>query len=208
MFISPCHDTANSILHDWFESELVPKAVHWIQYLIFCEDARGSIVYPVLDEQQPAGLCEHGHGSSLTILGHQSYTVWAGYGEGLLYLPFIQGKILYAMSCHAGADLGQMMVDEYGASGFLGFNDLMYIVANQPFKETSMEPWIALMEGQTMGEAYQRTLDLYDDWIDQYPSQYLIHNRDHFIMYGDTEATLLSGQKIIDDTAEIQIQVE
>ena len=206
--ISPCHDTANLYVHNWMEPYLVPMLDPWELHKFYCEEARGLYhVFPDFEVYHPKGLFEHGHGSTNSITGHNSYAVWALWGGGPQYMPLLEDKIVYFISCYTGQGLGPAMVSEYGARAYMGYDDLCYVGYGGRWKECLLEPWIALVEGCTVGEAYQRGIDMYNWWIDQTGYEHLIHNRDHFVMFGDTDARLLEEEYVPTDSFSTYIGI-
>ncbi len=46
--------------------------------------------------------------------------------------PLLAGKIVAGVACEAASTLGPDLVNTYGVSGFLGFDDLLIVVTNYP----------------------------------------------------------------------------
>lgn len=214
-FICPKYDSATNALYFIFTQYVIPYAQdkEWTILQSLSYSATNDIVHPIMREYDPKGLFEGGHGSNWAISGQNGSMLW--WAQWHKRMTEMRGKIVYLYSCYTGAWLGPWMVSEWKALSYLGFDDEAWIGTSQHYKECAGEPWIALIDGDKISEAYQRTIDKYNYWI-QYlldngqtsSASHLIHNRDHFVTFGNQNAKLITGNKIIDDTETFTINVQ
>jgi len=217
MIVSPHYDGATNTIHIWMQYYVLPTAQNsdlWDLIYIEGEDAMPANVHDACKQFDPKGLFHQGHGSPDTMCGHNGTQIWRTYSTGPLYLPLLAGKIMYFFSCNSGQVLGPLIINEYNGRAWMGFDDSPSLT---PYGMSFIfaEPWIALMEGDSVGTAVQRTIDLYNYWIDYALSHgqsgtasQLIFNRDCFVVFGDLTAKLIEPKtEVIDDTFDFAINV-
>jgi len=204
---SPCHDAVNRIINGWVYDILLDDSDSWTDIIMDCEDVNPDNVHSVMDTHHPLGFIAHGHGGWAGMSGHGNVIIWALYLDHDQYLPLLKDKIVYLISCYTGVQLGPALVNDYGAKVYFGFDDTCYVGSGWHSKLTLLEPWFALMEGDTVQQAYDRTIDKYNYYIDAGFTT-LIHNRDHFIMIGDPNATLFPiDDNMVTDDLNFSIEV-
>lgn len=116
-----------------------------------------------------------------------------------------KNKIFHFLAClcgYPGIGLGQDLVNN-GAKAFLGYSDKFQLLirARREFLDCDMEIDIALLEGDTVGEAYDRAIakfnetikryrDIKGDHFDPIAASILEKDRDILVFYGDKDAKL------------------
>jgi len=218
ILISSKYDSVTTKLNNLMHSYLIPYLVSkgkWDMTIIEGEDDRAENIYPTMEANEFKGVYITGHGGYFSISGHPDEPTEEfpnGRNHYIFYsnnpqsgMEYLEDKIVYALSCYTGVLLGPSAVNVYGCKSYAGYDDKCYAGESQKYIDTIMEYWYSLADGLTTGEAYQRTIDNYNYWIDYYistgeASKYLvlIHNRDCFVLLGDTDVRLIDDKKITD----------
>ena len=132
----------------------------------------------IIKNTLPSFVLFNGHGNSDRILGHNDEPiVIESENEELL-----RGKIVYAVSCHAGASLGVAMVKK-GCITFIGYKDKFAFLTDNNhectpeedelakwFKEASNEVPHALIKGNSTQIAYDKSQRKYKELISKFSS--------------------------------------
>lgn len=137
-------------------------------------------------------------------VSHGTSGTYVGYGPDPLYAvgnyapAEVAGKVVHWTACETAAQLGPDMVAN-GAAAFFGYtNDIVFPpeLASMLF-DCDAEIDIALLGGATAGEAYQRCVARYNDFITEcdnqgksYLAQWLATNRDLLVNLGDAGARI------------------
>ena len=151
---------------------------HWSTFVIKEADRKGIKVFDLksnkannktfssyIKKHQPLLIFFNGHGNADTITGFNNEPlVEAGKNENILV-----GKIVYARSCDAASNLGQLCIDN-GTLSFIGYKK-KFTVGYTPSKKTTplMDPIaklfiepsnlvpISLLKGNTAQNAYRKS---------------------------------------------------
>jgi len=123
----------------------------------------------------------------------------------------LRGRVVYLLSCITGARLGPDMVNEKGATSFLGYKEVFVWVQsafqdplNDPYGKAFFEPVLEIIyrlaDGYTTREAYNASMAKWNYWIDYWTKsedenapivlQLLIHDRDVQVLIGSEEARI------------------
>jgi len=157
-----------------------------------------SNVHSLTSQHAPKGIFEADHGNHHSIASQVTgEKVWATY-DPMFYQSNAAGKIIYFLSCETGEYLGPWLVDTCGALAFAGFTENVHVNTSTAFRQCLGEFWVALCDGDTVGVAKQRTLDMYDYWIGITGSANLTYDREHFMVYGDMDETLYTHDVVTD----------
>jgi len=184
------------------------------------EDCVKEQIYNILEVIDPIFFFAMGHGAPDAFTDNNEEIVWQC-GENSCYLPptNLKGRIVYLWSCLTARELGPKII-EYGAISYIGYNEEWAWVSsttpagdpyNDPyaacFFDSASEIIRALVDGCTVGQAVQKSIDKYNAWIsyweqseDIYASEiikWLIWDRDALTQLGDTEARLIPPDKEI-----------
>lgn len=114
-------------------------------------------------------------------------------------VELLRNKIVIAYACHSAKRLGVCAMKN-GARAYIGFNDyLIFMVDNkgseQIFTEPILEFSYSMLNGDTLGEAREKTLDKFDKNIRKYKSytalaKLLLWDKKAFTVYGNDNITI------------------
>jgi hypothetical protein len=107
----------------------------------------------------------------ITGCGHGSPTVYTGYGQATVFstsntalLQKLAGKYIHVLSCLTAQQLGPAMISN-GAAGYAGYYPSFYFTwkSTARFFDADAEMDRAFAEGQTPKQAYQRTINYFNN---------------------------------------------
>lgn len=137
------------------------------------EQANKAPVYQAIDTHDPKYFYGFGHGSPSRYTGDAEENIFT-----TDECDKLAGRNVYLLSCLTAQILGRSIV-EAGAETYAGFNiSWTWITASGTdgdpyddpyaygFYESANELWKALVDGKTMEEATQASIDKYNSWID------------------------------------------
>lgn len=137
-----------------------------------------SSVEEAISEYDPYLILLNGHGLSDVLLGQDDRVLFSRGNNSLL-----SGRIVYALSCSTGRVLGPDTVRK-GAVSYLGYSEdfTFYITTPNPpnllddmlargFCESSNEIPYTIMDGGSPEEAYARSQEKFDEWIQFWSEQ-------------------------------------
>ncbi len=208
---NPCDDKVTEYLDTWSEKAInLAKA----QPDTFVYELRGGKAnredfVKVIEEKQPQLILFNSHGNHDSITGfNQDVLVRCGENEHLL-----KDKIIHAMSCNAGKTLGPEAI-KIGGVAYIGYKEefkLTHLNKNtkaeqlrdevaQFFLEPAYEAIIALVEGSTVEEAFNRSRKMCADnltslitsnspSLNSSVASRLYHNYQHQVYLGNGAAT-------------------
>ena len=119
------------------------------------------------------GFLNYGHGNKQTIFGNNGEVLFDISSAGLL-----KNKICYVLACSAAKVLGKEIVGNGGIC-FLGFNeDFTYSTSHENLFKVCVNSGIKAMifEKMTIGEAYERMRETFDQTIVKVVSTAGIYN--------------------------------
>jgi len=201
MFIRPinCHSCGNGY---YALGHAVDYAIQHGKTVIDIEkeQADKGPVYASIDANDPLYFYGFGHGNVGRFTGDSEEDIFNTNECGKL-----ANRNVYLLSCLTANQLGPAIV-KAGAKAYAGFNiSWTWITSSgadgdpyddtyaHGFYESSNELWNALVDGKTMREAVQASIDKYNEWIDywyydnpedpysQEAMKWLIHDRNGLV---------------------------
>ena len=142
-----------------------------------------------------------GHGFDNVYTGDQQQPLWA---VGQYDAAEAEGKVFHLLSCKTARRLGPDLVDK-GALAFFGYDENFVFQQEvaDAFFECDSAIDLALAEGATTAQAYERAIELYNQKIDEYDAagkpyvaSLLETDRDHLCappvdaIWGDAKTSL------------------
>jgi len=163
-------------------------------------------VIGTLEKRGPKLVVLNGHGSDISVQGHNNETILREEDS-----KAVKDKIIYARSCRSAKRLGQNSIIQ-GALAYLGYNDDFVFLFDEinlrkPLKDKTAELFlgpsnyipISLVKGHTAGDANNRSKGLFRKNIERLiiegPSsddynaiRYLLWDMTHQVCLGDEKA--------------------
>jgi hypothetical protein len=173
-----------------------------------CTNAERIPIWNALMSENPLFVNGFGHGSETTYTGDSETMIF-----DVNNCTILKGRIVYLLSCLTANLLGPKII-EIGAVAYGGFNiswgwyvaDITQDPYNdylaESFYRSSNEFPIALLQGETVGRAQERSIAEYNRWIniwetkrgnDQYAASVisqLLADRDGLVVLGDKTARI------------------
>jgi hypothetical protein len=158
-----------------------------------------------INSRDPLFILGEGHGSPSNFSGHNKEIIFQ-----VCNCSELKDRVVYLLSCEAGAQLGPDTIRK-GARAFIGYKKpFVWIMATtgdplaDPYGKGAFEPVLELIyklaDGRIAGEAYNASMDKWNQWIDHWSRstdptaplvlQTLINNRDCQVLLGDQNATI------------------
>ena len=158
-----------------------------------------------INSRDPLFVLGEGHGSPSNFTGHNKEIIFQ-----VCDCSELKGRVVYLVSCEAGDQLGPDMIRK-GARAFIGYKKpfvwAMAAIGDplaDPYGKGAFEPVLELIyrlvDGRTAGEAYNASMDKWNQWINHWSRstdpvaplvlQTLINNRDCQVLLGDQNATI------------------
>lgn len=195
--------------------EVTHYGAYWLSFAVDDARRRGLLIEDLLGPEatadnfriaittlDPALVYGMGHGNSnVFTLQNQEYALVACTNDQLL-----AGRVVYLLSCVTGAGLGPSAVGK-GCLAYMGYDqDFSFIIedpynpasdryTNGGFRQGGIEPILSLQAGKTAGEAFERTLAVFNQWIDYWSKSSdsqaslcvanLAHDRDCLVLVGE-----------------------
>lgn len=203
--IIPEYDLATRYGASWQTKILDAANTTGLPYVdLYKENATNANFFSNLGSQDPI---------LINILGHGNYNVIACQdGELLLQgginSNLLTGRVIYALSCRAGRDLGRTSFNE-GALSFLCYNeDFIFVISEgdhfdggmtncledetaRGFFESHNSAPISFIQGLTTLESYYASQEMFSEWIqvweeiDSQVAGFLVWDRDHQVLHGE-----------------------
>lgn len=164
-------------------------------------------IYQAIEQYQPGSFYGFGHGNDCVFTGDTERAIFTCDECSIL-----QGQIVYLLSCLTGNGLGPAIIDNGGRAyaGYIISWTWMGVGAPEGdpyddkyahgFFESANEFWLSIIDHKTVQQAYQDSIDKYNEWIDYWTDsndpdaanaiKWLIHDRDGLIILGDLNASL------------------
>jgi hypothetical protein len=121
-------------------------------------------------------------------------------------------KVVHSLSCSSAKVLGKKAVEMHGTLTFIGY-DSPFVVLNddysasrpfddeiaKPFMESSMRVSECLIKGNTTGESFKKSQDMYNSWIRHFWARGEIKDSSDIILYLmlDRDSQVIIGDKNI-----------
>lgn len=163
----PNHDQITTYISLWSETVIVfAKAKGHAIFDLFGKKADKISLEKYLSSNKPNFLFLNGHGSSDVVCGYNDEVLLDDKTQPIL----IKGLIIYARSCNAGENLGQILVT-MGVKAFIGYtksfsfaisNKFVFRPKEDPLAKLFLEPsnlvGTTLIKGNTVIEAHGRSI--------------------------------------------------
>jgi hypothetical protein len=158
-----------------------------------------------INSRDPLFILAEGHGSPSNFTGHNKEIIFQ-----VCNCSELKDRVVYLVSCEAGDQLGPDTIRK-GARTFIGYKKpfvwAMAAIGDplaDPYGKGAFEPVLELIyrlaDGRTAGEAYNASMDKWNQWIDQWSRstdpvaplvlQTLVNDRDCQVLLGDQDATI------------------
>jgi len=146
-------------------------------------------------EGRPGLVAFYGHGcgcaTSLLTAGSSDEGFRQVLGPGELGL--LHSKIVYAVACHSGRDLGPRAY-EAGAKGYIGYSRHLIMgrgnVVPRGYGEAANAGLLPLRYGRTLGEAWAAIATQFERWAIRY-AEGDIDDRDHGLLLLNNQESLV-----------------
>lgn len=169
---NPSDDASLKYLDSWTKLiiEAVKRRKDTLVFELRKEKANKQLLSQFIQKEKPQLIVFNGHGSNISITGfHGEVLIRCNDNESLL-----KEKIIHSMSCNSGKILGQMCI-KIGTLSYIGYSEkfkLAYLkketrqeILNDPvaafFLEPAFEVIVALISGDTTGDAYRKSQKMY-----------------------------------------------
>jgi len=208
---NPSDDVPLKYLDSWTKLiiEAVKKRQDTLVFELKKEKANRQLLSQLIQKEKPRLIVFNGHGNNISITGfHRKVLIRCNDNESLL-----KGKIIHSMSCNSGKTLGQTCI-KIGTLSYIGYSEefkLVYLkkerkqeMLDDPvaafFLEPAFEVIVALINGDTTGDAYRKSQEMYAknlrrllaSSLTEYNTTVasrLFHNLKHQICLGDLRAS-------------------
>jgi len=146
-------------------------------------------------------------------VGHGNRSIFTGQNLGHIFwvcdCKELRGRVVFLLSCLVGAELGPDMVNDKGATTFIGYKEVFSWLQEEfqdpledPYGKSFFEPVLEIIyrlaDGYTTREAYNASMAKWNYWIDYWTKsddpyapavlQLLIHDRNAQVLIGSEEA--------------------
>jgi len=183
ILIRPKYDETTAYLHDWSEiiigfAENKGVSLFDLNHL----KATRKTLLSYLKNNNSSLLLFNCHGSSLALFGHDNEILLTSKDASVF-----RDKTIYARSCQAGSNLGQVLVKLGGAKAFIGYKrDFIFPFdknkTTTPIRDTVCAPVFdcsnkipfTLIKGGTPQDAHSRSMEAYEHWIKHYVDDHSI----------------------------------
>jgi len=175
------------------------------------DDAVKEPIWDTLEASDPIFVNGFGHGNIDIFTGDDEEAVFTDEECNIL-----AGRVVYLLSCLTAVELGPAVIDAGGIT-YIGFDiSWTWMAANitadpyndwyaEGFYRSSNECPIALIQGDTVSVAKDRSIAEYNRWIEIWENErsgdpyaadaigWLIYDRDGLTVLGDQSATIATG---------------
>lgn len=205
------HDIPTEYLDSWFGKiiELAKQQKDTVLFELKKERSNRVEFMELIERENPQLVIFNGHGNDELITGfNQDILVMCDDNESIL-----EGKIVHSMACESAKSLGQKCIT-IGTRAFIGYKEKFHLVhlgkesvaeqVNDPiasfFLEPAYEVIVALVEGNTTGDAHARSQNMYKKKLlelitnnnaeqNTMLASSLYHNFQHQVCLGDQTAS-------------------
>lgn len=205
----PNHDQITTYISLWSEAVIIfAKAKLHTVFDLLGKKADKKSLEKYLETNNPSFLFLNGHGSSNEICGYNDEVLLDNRTQPIL----IRGLIIYARSCNAGENLGQILVTK-GVKAFIGYTkSFSFAISNKfasrpkddPLARLFLEPSnlvaTTIIKGNSIHEAHQRSILKMKKTLSEMILSDIPNKKDYaFALYNN-----MLGQVVIgDDQAKI-----
>jgi hypothetical protein len=206
-------DEITRYCNKWLEVKIIPEARKRGFNVIDLPEkkARKKNVENVLKKMFPSLVLFHGHGQDSAIGGYnQEILIHSDENAHLL-----KDKIIHSFTCNSASILGVIAVKKHNTKTFIGYKNPFIALTDdyktsrpledeiaKAFLDPPMKVNEALIKGNTTGEAFKKSQDLYNYWIAYYRAHgdikdasdillYLIEDKTSQVIIGNTDENVL-----------------
>jgi len=161
LVIRPSYDSATVTTSRWAKEIIEYAQSRGIEVIDLCGSSADPAKFQeVLEKVKPRLIVHYGHGREDALLGQNDIPLLTLNNVGLL-----RGLCVYTVSCRSGKKLGDAIADVGGS--FIGHSGVFLF---NPFNETPFRESVntgvrALIDGKTMGKAYEASQQEYNKRI-------------------------------------------
>lgn len=200
----PNHDQITTYISQWSESIIAfAKSKSCTIFDLFGKKADKIFLEKYLSSKKPSFLFLNGHGSSDVICGYNDEVLL----DDKTQPTIVRGLIIYARSCNAGKNLGQILVNK-GVKAFIGYtksfsfatsNKFVFRPKEDPLARLFLEPSnlvaTTIIKGNTVEEAHQRSISEMRKTLSEMILSNIPNKKDYaFALYNN-----MLGQVVIGD---------
>jgi len=171
------------------------------------ERANRKEVESIIKKRKPSLIFLNGHGNDGAVAGHNDEILVEAGDNG----DILNSKIVYALSCKSGKELGPESIKK-GATAYIGYDDDFIFIADPNkvadplsdetaglFLEASNQVMKSLLKGHTAKDCHNKSREIfarnaakvaYGNSKDYLLSTYLLWDAEHQVCLGNQNATL------------------
>lgn len=197
----PNYEIATKYGHYWFNENVKKPALDAGFEVIDLEgdNANRRNVVDNLPNPQVVYFAGVGHGRRDMFTG-QNHEMIFDYDDNTT-CNIVKNKVIHLLSCETGRLLLPWMADNCGAKACFGYKEVWGFKISEfpndlakPFFDSDTTFDRCLFEGATVKEAFERTKQRYDYWLENAPEScrpLLLHDRDAMVVFGDLNARIV-----------------
>ncbi len=200
--ITPSYELVTRYGASWMTQVLNAATIPVVD--LYGSEATASNFFSALETQDPILVNLLGHGDYNLIACQNGETLL----QGGVNTNVLAGRVVYALSCRTGRDLGRTAFAE-GAISYLGYSEDFWMIysygnhsdggmvnpledeASRGFFESHNIAPISYLRGSTVGASYSASQNKSNYWInvweqiDTQVAALLMWNRDYQVLYGE-----------------------
>lgn len=175
LITNPAHDKATEYLSSWCDgirASIVNLPSNTSVYELKGDDVIKEKLTKLVEEKNPHLILFNGHGASKIILGFESNILISCDDNEVL----LKDRIIHSLSCDSGKELGPACIS-LGTKAFIGYKKefkfvhLGKITSSLQYKDPLADLFLrpafeiskALLEGNTVKQAHERSQKMYSD---------------------------------------------
>lgn len=201
----PNHDQITTYISQWSDLVIgVAKSKHHIVFDLLGKKAIRKIFEHYLISNEPSFLFLNGHGSADVICGYNDEVIL----DQATNKNLLINKIIYARSCNAGENLGNILIAS-GARSFIGYikpfsigtlNEFATRPKEDPLARLFLEPSnliaTTIIKGNTVQEAHQRSVRAMKKTLSAMVLSDIPNKKDYaFALYNNMLGQVVIGNK-------------
>jgi len=161
LVIRPDYDLATATTSKWAKEIIEYAQSRRIEVIDLCgSSANPAKLQEVFEKVNPRLVLHYGHGRDDALLGQNDAPLFT-----LNNVSLLRGVCVYTVSCCSGKELADAIADVGGS--FIGHSEVfLFTPLNEtPFRQSVNTGVRALIDGKTMGQAYEESQQEYNKWI-------------------------------------------
>lgn len=174
----PEHDKVTNYLSNWAHEVIIYAKARGVDIVDLGSDkVKRKIFEEYMSSINPRLVFINGHGNRDCVCGHKDEIILQkDKNEKIL-----AGKIVYALSCHSGAELGPAAIKNGNADAYIGYNAPFCFLTDKyrectpdedplanVFKKASNQIPFSLIKGKSVEDAYKNSQNKFKELIRQY----------------------------------------